>query len=126
MFNFTQLLSRNIQQRAEQTAIRIAGQSWTYGEMGARVAKLASALQGLGMEPGDRVALLSLNSPVHLEYLFGVPWGGGVVNPVNSRWSAEEIAYSLEDSGTRILFSLTPCGAKIRTTTFRPLLDSSS
>ena len=46
---------------------------------------------------------MSLNSSRYVEYLFAVPWAGGALNPVNIRWSAAEIAYSLEDSDTRIL-----------------------
>ena len=103
MFSFTQILHRNIQQRPNQDAIRFQGRSRTYIEMGDRVARLASALQEYGMGEGERVAMLSLNSANYLEYLFAVPWGGGVVNPINTRWSAEEIAYSLEDSGTSIM-----------------------
>jgi hypothetical protein len=35
-----------------------------------------------------RVAMLSLNSDRYLEYQMAVPWGGGVLNPCNIRWSA--------------------------------------
>ena len=55
--------------------------------MGDRVARLAGALRGLGMQAGDRVAMLSLNSDRYLEYSMAVPWGGGVLNPCNIRWS---------------------------------------
>lgn len=103
MFRFTHLLQQNIQQRPQQEATRCLGQSQSYAALGERVARLAGGLQAQGMQQGDRVAMLSLNSPAYLEYLFAVPWGGGVLNPVNIRWSAAEIAYSLEDSGTRLL-----------------------
>ena len=52
------------------------------------------------MQAGDRVAMLSLNSDRYLEYQMAVPWGGGVLNPCNIRWSAAEILYSLDDSGS--------------------------
>ncbi|MGH8822236.1 MAG: AMP-binding protein, partial [Rhodoferax sp.] len=38
-----------------------------------------------------------------LEYQMAVPWGGGVLNPCNIRWSAAEILYALNDSGSTIL-----------------------
>ena len=41
------------------------------------------------MASGDRVAILSLNSDRYLEYLFGVPWADAVLNPIDTRWSAE-------------------------------------
>ena len=56
------------------------------------------------MQPGDRVGILALNSDRYLEYFYAVPWMGAAVNPVNIRWSAVEIAYSLADSDTRVLF----------------------
>ena len=58
----------------------------------------------LGVQPGDRVGILALNSDRYLEYFYAVPWMGAAVNPVNIRWSAAEIAYSLADSDTRVLF----------------------
>ncbi len=39
----------------------------------------------------------------YVEFLFGTWWGGGAINPVNFRWSAKEVAYSLDDCDTRIL-----------------------
>ncbi|MFT6459867.1 AMP-binding protein, partial [Pseudophaeobacter arcticus] len=76
-------------------------QSWS--QMLDRVARLAGALQGLGMKPGDRVALVSLNSDRFIEYYFAVVWGGGAMMPMNIRWSAAECAYALNDAGAEIL-----------------------
>lgn len=76
-------------------------QSWK--EMLDRVARLAGALQSLGMESGDRVAILSLNSDRYIEYYFAVLWGGGVVVPVNVRWSAAECIYGLNDSTPKVM-----------------------
>ncbi len=76
-------------------------QSW--GQMLDRVARLAGALQALGMKPGDRVALLSLNSDRFVEYYFAVLWGGGAMMPMNIRWTASECAYALNDAGAEIL-----------------------
>jgi acyl-CoA synthetase (AMP-forming)/AMP-acid ligase II len=76
-------------------------QSWS--QMQDRVARLAGALQKLGMQPGDRVALLSLNSDRFIEYFFAVVWGGGAMMPMNIRWTASECAYALNDAGAEIL-----------------------
>ena len=103
MMNLSQVLHRNVQQCAERDAVVYQGKTLSYTELQARVMKLAGALHALQLQAGDRVALLSLNSGRYIEYLLGVPWAGGVVNPVNTRWSASEIAYSLRDSDTRIL-----------------------
>ncbi|MFJ4291878.1 long-chain-fatty-acid--CoA ligase [Cupriavidus sp. NPDC089707] len=99
----TQGLHRSMQQRPQQVAIRYEGKEITYAQLGDRVARLAGALRGLGVQDGDRVAMFALNCARYVEYYMAVPWAGAVLNPVNIRWSAAEILYSLEDSGTGVL-----------------------
>ena len=91
--NVTQGLKRSLQQTPHKVAVRYQGKEWTFSELGDRVARLASALQAQGMRDGDLVAMLSLNSSRYLEYFMAVPWGGGVLNPCNIRWSVAEIVY---------------------------------
>jgi long-chain acyl-CoA synthetase len=99
----TQGLHRILQQRPHALATVFRDRRHTYAQLADRVARLAGALQQLGMQTGDRVGLLGLNSDRFLEYYLATWWGGGVVNPVNIRWSVAEIVYSLDDCDTRIL-----------------------
>ncbi|MFV0934178.1 long-chain-fatty-acid--CoA ligase [Pseudomonas jessenii] len=99
----TQGLHRHVQAKPHATAVRSNGRSITYAQLGERVARLACALKGLGVTSGDRVAMLSLNSHRYIEYYLGVPWADAVLNPVNIRWTAAEIIYSLDDSETSVL-----------------------
>lgn len=99
----TQCLQRTLQQNPDQLATVFGDRRRTYRQFGDRVARLAGALQNLGMAAGDRVGMLALNSDRYLEYIMGVWWGGGVLNPVNIRWSVPEIVYSLDDCSTGIL-----------------------
>ncbi|HVT34340.1 MAG TPA: long-chain fatty acid--CoA ligase [Nevskiaceae bacterium] len=99
----TQALHRAVRIHPQRTATICAARSHSYEQFTTRVARAAGALQKLGMKPGDRVGILALNSDRFLELYFAVWWGGGVVNPVNIRWSAREIAYSLDDCATQIL-----------------------
>ncbi|KJZ46213.1 long-chain-fatty-acid--CoA ligase [Pseudomonas fluorescens] len=99
----TQCLQRTLQQNPDHIATIHGERRHTYREFGERVARLAGALQKLGMAAGDRVGMLALNSDRYLEYIMGVWWGGGVLNPVNIRWSVPEIVYSLDDCSTGIL-----------------------
>lgn len=99
----TQALHRSVQQHPDRIAVIFGDRRRTFRELADRVARLAGALQGLGLRAGDRVAMLSLNSDRYLEYQVGVPWAGGVLNPCNIRWSPAEILYSLNDSGSSIL-----------------------
>jgi acyl-CoA synthetase (AMP-forming)/AMP-acid ligase II len=75
----------------------------TYKELLERVKKLAGGLQRLGLQDGDRVAMLSHNSDRFYEMVYGISWSGGVMVPMNTRWSVAENLYALEDSTPRIL-----------------------
>lgn len=99
----TQCLQRTLQQNPNHPATVFGSRRQSYRQFGQRVARLAGALQNLGMQAGDRVGMLALNSDRYLEYIMGVWWGGGVLNPVNIRWSVPEIVYSLDDCATGIL-----------------------
>ena len=99
----TQGLRRSIQQTPRAVATVFQGRRRTFAELGDRVARLAGALRELGVQPGDRVGMLALNSDRYLEYYLGTYWAGGAVNPINTRWSAAEIAYSIDDCQTALM-----------------------
>lgn len=100
----TQSLHRNAQLDGDGVATVFGDRLRTWSESRDRVARLAAGLKTLGVGVGDRVAILSLNSDRYHEYLLATWWIGAVVNPINIRWSPAEINYSLEDSGTPVLF----------------------
>lgn len=93
----TQSLHRALQQHPDRVASVFGDRRRTFREHVDRVSRLAGALSSLGVAPGDRVAMLGLNSDRYLEYLMAVPWAGAVLVPVNTRWSVEEIADSFDD-----------------------------
>jgi fatty-acyl-CoA synthase len=74
-----------------------------YAAIGERATRLAHALIGLGVQPGDRVATLMWNHAAHLEAYFGIPLAGGVVHTLNLRLHPDEIAYIAEHGGARIV-----------------------
>jgi acyl-CoA synthetase (AMP-forming)/AMP-acid ligase II len=99
----TSMIRRAAQINPNGIATIFEGRQQSWSEMLDRVARLAGALQAAGMKPGDRVALLSLNSDRFIEYYFAVVWGGGAMMPMNIRWAAAECAYALNDAGAEIL-----------------------
>jgi acyl-CoA synthetase (AMP-forming)/AMP-acid ligase II len=99
----TQGLHRALQQQPDEVMTIFGARRRTFREVASRVARLAGALRELGVTGGDRVAMLALNSDRYHEYLLAVPGADAVLNPVNFRWSAAEIAYSLRDSASRVL-----------------------
>ena len=58
---------------------------------------------GFGLEAGDRVGILSLNSDRYYESVFAIPWAGYCLVPLNTRWALPENAYAITDSVTRVL-----------------------
>ncbi|MFE2999256.1 long-chain fatty acid--CoA ligase [Nocardia sp. NPDC059246] len=99
----TQALHRSAAHTPDQPATICGERVRTFSEHVDRVARLAGGLRGLGVRAGDRVGILSLNTDRYIEALFAIPWADAVLNPVNTRWSAAEIAYSLQDSETKVL-----------------------
>jgi acyl-CoA synthetase (AMP-forming)/AMP-acid ligase II len=99
----TQCLHRMDRQAPNRAAAVDAGGTLNWNELSARVATFAGALQERGLTPGGRVAMLARNGTDFLVYVLGTFWAGGVINPVNLRWTAGEIGYSLENCQTRFL-----------------------
>ena len=92
----TQTLRKAAQVGSDRPLTIFGNRTRTAGEVIERV-RLAGALHALGVAPGDRVAMLSLNSDRYLEYCSRCRGPARVLNPMNIRWSRREIAYSLND-----------------------------
>jgi fatty-acyl-CoA synthase len=75
----------------------------TFTDLRERSRRLATGLQARGLERGDRVAVLAPNGKELLEAHYGIPWAGAVLVAINTRLAAEEVAYILEHSGSRLL-----------------------
>jgi acyl-CoA synthetase (AMP-forming)/AMP-acid ligase II len=75
--------------------------SWT--ELADRVGRLASVLRDLGVEPGDRVAMLANSSDRYVEYYYGVLWLGAIVMPLNSRHAVPELLAQIHDAEPKVL-----------------------
>ena len=67
------------------------------------VATLAAELQAKGVGKGDRVALAMRNLPEWPVAFFAAVTIGAICVPLNAWWTGEELAYGLQDSGTRLL-----------------------
>ena len=76
----------------------------TYAELAALARRQAAKLDELGLEVGDRVAVVSHNSARLLTSFFGVTGSGRVLVPVNFRLRPDEVSYIVEHSGARVLY----------------------
>src|SRR5690625_6532723 len=77
----------------------------TYEQFGERINRLANALTDRGVSRGDRVAYLGEISAEFLETLFALGSIGAVFVPLNTRLAGPEVAFHLEDSGSKLLIA---------------------
>jgi len=76
----------------------------TYGELNSRVNRLSHGLQALGLNHGDRCAILAYNCLEYVELIFASAKLGILLVPLNWRLSPVELAFNLTDSGAETLF----------------------
>ena len=96
-------LRRTALLRRNETAVLEGDLRWTWQEVAGRVERVAGALQGLGVESGDPVAVLMLNGHRFLELYYAVPWAGAVIVPLNTRLAAPELIFQMNDCGAKVL-----------------------
>ena len=96
-------LERSARVWPDKIAVVYGRRRLTYSELAAEAQRVARALRASGVEPGDRVAYLMPNLPEMLIAHYAVPLTGGVLVAVNTRLTAEEIAYILAHSGAKLL-----------------------
>ena len=99
----THLLHKAVRECPEGPALQAGEQRHSFAELRDQAARLAAVLHALGVGPGDRVGMLAPNGLAYATFIWGSWWAGAALNPVNTRWSASEIAYSLDDCDTRVL-----------------------
>lgn len=101
--NLSQSLHRVLQLNPEGIATIDGDRQQTWAEFKERISCAASGLLDLGLEKGDRVAILALNSDRYFELVYALPWAGLVSVPLNIRLSPAELIFLLNDSGTKVL-----------------------
>jgi fatty-acyl-CoA synthase len=89
------LLRNPVRQFSDQAIVYGDFKRQTYRDLGERVGRLAGGLAGLGVKPGDTVAVMDWDSHRYLECFFAVPMLGAVLHTVNVRLSPEQILYTI-------------------------------
>jgi long-chain acyl-CoA synthetase len=102
--NITHGLRRALQINPHGPATACGDRRRNWREIGERVSRLAAGLRSLGANPGDRVAILSLNSDRYLELYLATAWAGAVIVPLNIRWSPVENEDAMRDCRAGVLF----------------------
>src|SRR5467141_2866584 len=100
---FTQLWHTPLVQAPDQEVVYRDLKRFTYRQIEERIARLASALDKIGVRPGDTVGVLDWDSNRFLEAFFAIPMMGAVLQTVNVRLSPEQIAYTIDHAGASTL-----------------------
>ena len=99
----TAFLHRAAQVFGDRIGVVDGAERFTYGEFLGRCLRFAGALRAMGVAPGDRVAVLAPNSHVLLAAHYAVPLAGAVLVALNTRITADDVAWILQHADARIL-----------------------
>lgn len=88
-----------------RTCIHYQGRDMTYTEVDVLSSRFASALVGLGLKKGDRVAVFLPNIPQFVIAYFGILKAGGIVVTCSPLYKERELEHQLRDSGSRIVIA---------------------
>jgi fatty-acyl-CoA synthase len=99
------LLLRTAASAPERDALIFPDQRLSYGELAASARRVARALIGAGVRPGDRVAYFMANSPETVAAFYGIALAGAVIVPVNTRYRASELPFVLGNAGVKVILT---------------------
>jgi long-chain acyl-CoA synthetase len=103
--NLASILTESAGRVPGNPAIRLGDVELTYAELDDRSARMAAVLIAKGVRPGDRVGVMLPNVPEFPVAYYGVLRAGGVVVPMNVLLKKREIAFYLDDSGSKLLLA---------------------
>ena len=89
----------------DREAIVFESNRLTYGDLNTRSNRLANALAGMGVQQGDRVALIEVNTNHCIETYFACAKLGAIYVPLNFRAKADELTYMIQDSGSSVVLA---------------------
>lgn len=104
-FNLASLLEHSALKYPERTAVVLGDQRTSFAELDRAANRVANVLVALGVDPGDKVALMCPNIPFFSVVYWGILKAGAIVVPLNVLLKAGEIAYHLTDSDAVALFA---------------------
>ncbi len=104
MLNLSVILEDSARRFPQKDAFIFEGRSHTYQQINAEANQVAQYLLGLGILPGDKVALSCPNLPYFPVVYFGILKAGAVVVPLSILLKADEVCYHLADSDAKVYF----------------------
>lgn len=109
--------------RGDANLLDFMGRKYSYAEVAAGVTQVAKGLQDLGIGKGDRIGLFLPNVPHYVSAYYGAMAIGATVVNFSPLYTVEELNHQVEDSGTKILFTLS--ATAVFPTAYKVLEESS-
>ena len=101
-----QFLVETAKKYPTKVALHFNGKEMTYQEVYESALKFANYLKSIGIQKGDRVAIMLPNTPQSFISFFGVLFAGGIIVQTNPMYTEREVAYQMKDSGAKAIIAL--------------------
>jgi long-chain acyl-CoA synthetase len=108
-----QLLRKRATLNPRKTFVKFEGDKYSFRDIDRLADLFSSFLLSRGIQPGDRVAILCHNCALYIAAYFGIIRAGGIVLPLNSLLTHEEISYILNDAGVVTCFYDINCSGPV-------------
>ena len=79
----------------------------SYADVATQSRRLADGLAALGVQPGDRVAMIMANYPEFVTIKFAIARTGAIAVPLNYLYRSDELRFVLADAGCRVVITMT-------------------
>ncbi|KAB7709008.1 long-chain-fatty-acid--CoA ligase [Bacillus aerolatus] len=101
--SLAQMFEKTVEQFGSRPAVSFYGSKSTYQDIWQAVQAFSCALQAAGIKKGDRVGIMLPNCPQYVIAYFGILRAGAIVTQINPMLMERELAFILEDSGTKMI-----------------------
>ncbi|AMM94124.1 long-chain fatty acid--CoA ligase [Peribacillus simplex] len=99
-------LKESAEEFPDKVSIHFQGKELTFQEVYESALKFAAYLRSIGLQKGDRVAVMLPNCPQGVISFFGILMAGGVVVQTNPTYTERELEYQMKDSGAKIILAM--------------------
>jgi feruloyl-CoA synthase len=125
--NLVEMLEMNARKFGAKDCLIYNGRSVSFLELKEQARQAAALVQALGIRKGDKVALMSQNTPAFVGAFYGILQAGAIVVPINHKLMAPEVDYILENSESKILLfdgSLASVAEKVTASVKKVAIDT--
>ena len=122
--NLSSIIDQAARYHGPRPAVVYQGRTITYARLLTAVNRVAGYLLDRGLNPGDRVAILSPNRPVWIALYYGIIRVGGVAVCLSAAYKGNEIMPLLKDSGARFLLAGLDLSQRLPESDEAPLIET--